>query len=318
MAADEFSIIESYFSSIGKAPAGLVLGQGDDAAVIEVEAGTQLVVAMDTLVEGVHFPARCGPADIAYKALAVNLSDLAAMAAVPSWFQLSLTLPEANADWLEIFATSLQRTATEYGLGLIGGDTCRGPLSITIQIAGQVPQNSYITRGGARPGDRIVVSGELGNAGLGLALQRQEVDLPEPLRSRCEQSLNRPRPRLELTPFLRANASAAIDISDGLRGDLGHILKVSACGATLWRDALPVNDWVREHEAYDYPLGAGDDYEICCCVPERNAAAIDDWNVAHPECPLTVIGEITAQGFCLQQPAGMTDLSAQAGYRHFG
>lgn len=317
MAVDEFSIIESYFSAIGNNFAELVLGQGDDAAVVDVEAGCQLVVAMDTLVSGVHFSPYCAAADIAHKALAVNLSDLAAMAAAPAWFQLSLTLPEADTDWLEEFAAALNQTATEYDLALIGGDTCRGPLSITIQVAGQVPKGSFVKRRGAQPGDQVVVSGELGNAALGLALQQGTVELPKNLRSRCEQALNRPRPRLELIPFLRANASAAIDISDGLCADLGHILDASDCGATLWREALPVNQWVREREAYEYPLDGGDDYEICCCVPVSKDAAIDAWNDAHAECPLTVVGEINAQGYYLQRPGTRLDLSNQGGYRHF-
>jgi thiamine-monophosphate kinase len=282
-----------------------VLAVGDDAAVVNVPPADQMVVSMDTLVGGIHFPVETCAADIAYKALAVNLSDLAAMAASPAWFLLSLTLPKNDSDWLDQFAKGLRQAADNFNLQLIGGDTCRGALSITIQIAGLVPSGRFVTRKHATRGDLILVSGELGNAGLGLAQIQGQVDLPPDLQSRCLLALNRPQPRLELIPFLREFASAAIDISDGLQGDLAHVLKASGCGASISRDAIPVNAWIEQQQAYHYALGAGDDYEICCCVPARHRGEIDNWNLGHPECRL------------LQEGERLIDLTNLQGYRHF-
>jgi thiamine-monophosphate kinase len=317
MGHDEFAIIERYFSNIGNPAGNTVLAVGDDAAVVNVPPADQMVVSMDTLVGGIHFPVETSAADIAYKALAVNLSDLAAMAASPAWFLLSLTLPKNDSDWLDQFAKGLRQAADNFNLQLIGGDTCRGALSITIQIAGLVPSGRFVTRKHATRGDLILVSGELGNAGLGLAQIQGQVDLPPDLQSRCLLALNRPQPRLELIPFLREFASAAIDISDGLQGDLAHVLKASGCGASISRDAIPVNAWIEQQQAYHYALGAGDDYEICCCVPARHRGEIDNWNLGHPECRLTVIGEVTESGYMLQEGERLIDLTNLQGYRHF-
>ena len=317
MAQGEFAIIEQYFSNIGTPADYVALGVGDDAAVVDLPAGEQLVVSMDTLVGGVHFPLDTSPADVAHKALAVNLSDLAAMAATPAWFLLSLTLPGDDSDWPGQFADGLRNSADVYKLALIGGDTCRGELSITVQIAGMVPSNTYLTRGQASPGDLILVTGELGNAALGLAHKQGRIELPGELQTRCLLALNRPQPRLELTPFLREFATAAIDISDGLQGDLGHLLKASGCGARIAQAAVPVNPWIKREAGYQYALAAGDDYEICCCVPPGCEADIDNWNQQHPNCRLTVIGEITGSDFLLEVEGQLVDLGNSQGYRHF-
>ena len=182
MAQDEFAIIRQYFSAIGEPGADIVLGVGDDAAVIEVPAGFQQVVSLDTLIADVHFPADTNPADVAYKALAVNVSDIAAMAATPSWFLLSISLPRVDTTWLEQFSEGLKQAAEQFGLALIGGDTCRGALSISLQIAGLVPAGEFVSRGGAKPGDLVLVSGTLGNAALGLAFRQGRIDLPQELR----------------------------------------------------------------------------------------------------------------------------------------
>jgi thiamine-monophosphate kinase len=317
MAQDEFAIIERYFSDIGKPAENIALGIGDDAAVVEVPPAEQLVVSMDTLVSGVHFPPDTDPADIAYKALAVNLSDLAAMAATPAWFLMALTLPQNDPGWLHQFASGLRQTADAFQLQLIGGDTCHGELSICIQIAGLVPAGRYRVRGQASPGDLILVTGELGNAALGLAHQQGKIDLPHNLQAKCRLALNRPRPRLELTPFLREYATAAIDISDGLQGDLAHILKASGCGAEIVQHALPVNAWIRVQDAYHYALSAGDDYEICCCVPARHQARIESWNHGHPDCRLSRVGEITDSGYFLRDGDSLINLDNARGYQHF-
>jgi thiamine-monophosphate kinase len=317
MLQDEFSIIQRYFADVGKPTPNTVLTIGDDAAVVEVPQGFQQVVSMDTLICGVHFAADTSPADIAYKALAVNLSDLAAMAATPDWFLLSISLPQVDADWLRQFADSLRQTAERFALQLIGGDTCRGHLSISIQIAGLVPVARFVTRAGARAGDLLLVSGLLGNAGLGLAQQQGRVELPDDLRLRCLQALNRPQPRLELNEFLRNFASAAIDISDGLQGDLSHILHASHCGARIDQAALPVDPWIKKHDLYQYPLGAGDDYEICCSVPQQYRSEVESWNRQHADCYLTEIGELTEAGFTLQVGSRQVDLASAGGFRHF-
>ncbi|MCP4765274.1 MAG: thiamine-phosphate kinase [Gammaproteobacteria bacterium] len=318
MAQNEFAIIQQYFSAIGEPAASTVLGIGDDAAVVEVPVGYQQVVSMDTLIAGVHFPEDTSPADIAYKALAVNLSDLAAMAATPNWFLLSLSLPHSDPPWLEAFADGLRKTAAAFRLQLIGGDTCHGALSISIQVAGLVPAGEFVSRAGASAGDLILVSGELGGAGLGLAHLQGRIDLPEALRADCLQALNRPRPRLELSDFLRRFASAAIDISDGLQGDLAHILKASHCGARIDRAAIPVVPWIERQDLYQLALGGGDDYEICCTVAPKYRAEIENWNRLHAHCRLSTIGEITDTGFDLCIGDKITDLSQAQGYRHFG
>jgi thiamine-monophosphate kinase len=317
MAQDEFAIIKQYFSNIGEPAANLALGIGDDAAVVEVPSDEQLVVSMDTLVSGVHFPLDTSPADIAYKALAVNLSDLAAMAATPAWFLLALTLPQNDTTWLQQFADGLRQAADAFKLQLIGGDTSHGKLSISIQIAGLVPSGGYVTRAQASPGDLILVTGELGNAALGLAQRQGEIELPQELREKCLLALNRPQPRLELSPFLRQYASAAIDISDGLQGDLAHILKASGCGANIRQSALPVNAWIEEQGAYHYALAAGDDYEICCCVSAMHRAEIESWNLEHADCRLSEIGKITESGYFLHDREHLIDLGNAQGYQHF-
>lgn len=315
--ASEFEIIEQYFVGVGRGTADVRVGIGDDAAVVEVPPDRQLVVSMDTLVEGRHFPPATSPADIAYKALAVNLSDLAAMAAEPAWFLLSLTLEDDDPIWLSQFSNGLKQTADHFGLQLIGGDTCRGPLAVTIQIAGLVQRDGYVRRSGAAVGDIVLVSGELGNAALGLTHRRGAIELDPALQAKCSLALNRPRPRLELAPFLRSFASAAIDISDGLVGDLRHILDASGCGARIARVAIPVNEWIARHEAHDYALYAGDDYEICCTLPQQHRDEIESWNRGHPECRLAPIGEITESGYLLRDGDALVDLSQRRGYRHF-
>ena len=315
--ANEFAIIEQYFKSIGKPADSTILGIGDDAAVVEVPPGHQLVVSIDTLIEGTHFPPNTHPADIAYKSLAVNLSDLAAMSANPAWFLLSLSLEESDPEWLSEFASSLNQTANTFGLQLIGGDTCHGKLAISIQIAGHVPSGQFVGRQGAAVGDIILVSGELGNAALGLAHKSGNLVLEPALQAKCELALNRPQPRLELNPFLREFASSAIDISDGLIGDLKHILDASNLGARIERSALPVDAWIEQHDAYEYALDAGDDYEICCTLPARFGGEVDKWNRAHPQCRLALVGEITKSGYHLRDGDNLIDLSGRQGYRHF-
>jgi thiamine-monophosphate kinase len=314
---NEFSLIEEFFSNTGKSPFPVELSQGDDAAIIDVPVGKQLVMSVDTLISGVHFPKQTCAADIAHKSLAVNLSDLAAMGATPAWFLLSITLPKFDEVWLREFSASLKETSNQYQIELIGGDTCRGPLSITVQVTGLVDKNCYVNRKGAKRGDLILVTGQLGNAALGLAHLQQRVTLPIDLIQPCVEALNRPLPRLELSNFLTNYASAAIDLSDGLVGDLRHILDQSQKGAVIRRNALPVNDWIRSHQAYDFALTGGDDFELCFTVPARYISAIDDWNQNNPQCQLTDIGEIIGSGYLLVSNHQTEDLNHWQGYQHF-
>ena len=318
MSGSEFSLIERFFSDTGARQDSTVLSQGDDAAVIDVPAGYQLVMSIDTLIAGVHFPENTSPADIAWKALAVNLSDLAAMAAEPAWCLLSLSLPGYDEAWLSEFSESLKKIAQQYSIELIGGDTCRGLLSVTIQVNGLVRRNQYVVRSGAQQGDLLVVSGQLGNAALGLADIGHEISLPEPLRSTCIEALNRPLPRLCLTSFLREYATSAIDISDGLVGDLRHIVNKSQVGAMIYRDKLPVTDWIREHSLYDYALSGGDDYELCFTIPEKNKDRVNEWNRQNKDCSLSIIGEITGAGYFLTDSRQTINLENYNGYLHFG
>lgn len=314
----EFSIIENYFANLGSSEQGTILSQGDDAAVLEVPQGKQAVMSVDTLIAGVHFPLETNSSDIAHKALAVNLSDLAAMGATPAWFLLSLTIPNTDQNWLESFSRSLGEIAEQYRIELVGGDTCHGPLSITIQVTGLVDKDNYITRSGAKVGDLILVSGQLGNAALGLAHLQNRIKLDESLILPCIQAINRPVPRLCLTEFLRDYASAAIDISDGLVGDLKHILDKSKVGATIRKNDLPVSEWIKNSNAYEYALTGGDDYELCITMPPKYRDQVVLWNRDNPDCQLQEIGAITETGYLLDAETESIDLSHSTGYQHFG
>jgi len=317
LSLNEFSLIERYFADTGKGQFGAKLAQGDDAAIVEVPVGMQAVMSMDTLISGVHFPENTRVADIAYKSLAVNLSDLAAMAATPAWFLLSLSLPDFNETWLNDFSVSLKQTANLFQIELVGGDTCRGPLSITIQATGLVTKDRYISRSGAKPGDKILVSGSLGNAALGLAYLQTKVNLPSTMSGQCLSALNRPQPRVELIEFLSRYASAAIDLSDGLVGDLAHILRRSQTGAIINQVNLPVNEWIRQNNAYHYALNGGDDYEICFTLPPQHWPRVVQWNEEHPDCRLSAIGEVSNSGYTLIQGQQTIDLHDCKGYQHF-
>jgi len=315
---NEFSLIERFFGDTGRSPYPAVLSQGDDAAVIEIPQGMQAVMSMDTLICNVHFPAQTSAADIASKVLAVNLSDLAAMAATPAWFMLSLSLPDYDESWLRAFSNSLKRSADHYQLELIGGDTCRGPLSVTVQITGLVEAGCHLSRHGARVGDKILVSGKLGNASMGLAQLQQKIQLPKATRALCLSALNQPIPRLELRDLLTRYASAAIDLSDGLVADLGHILDRSGVGARIRQADLPVSQWLVENNVYHHALYGGDDYELCFTLPRQHQSVMKQWNLDNPDCLLTEIGEITDSNYTLVEGDQLIDLSDRQGYQHFG
>ncbi|MCK5876117.1 MAG: thiamine-phosphate kinase [Candidatus Marithrix sp.] len=263
----EFDLIYRYFTNKFPQRSDVELGIGDDAAICNVPSNMQLVTSIDTLIAGVHFPLTTTPEDIGYKALAVNLSDMAAMGATPVWMTLALTCPEVDAIWLQKFSQGLLELAQIHQVSLIGGDTTRGPLTITIQIAGLIPLNTAIKRSGAKPGDNIYVSGTLGDAGLGLAAITQQVALSKSAYKYMLSSLNRPIPRVQEGQSLLGIANSCIDISDGLIADLKHILDASKVGASLQIDNVPLSSMLCEsvsHEtALNLALSAGDDYELC-------------------------------------------------------
>ena len=319
MPVSEFTLIEKYFNRQKNniSESSVILGIGDDAAILKVPDKHQLVVTIDTLIAGRHFPESTPARDIAYKALAVNVSDLAAMAATPAYFVLSLTLPESDETFLKQFSDGLFEAAEEFNILLVGGDTCRGPLSITIQASGYVPDDGYITRSGAQPGDHIIVSGELGAAAVGLACLTGETELDPALKLLVLESLNRPIPRIDLIPVLREYATSAIDLSDGLVGDLAHILEKSQVGASLKQDSIPVFESIKHNDSYNYALTGGDDYELLFTVSENKVAALMQ-SANNLSLDITDIGVITEQGYWLHHQGNQLDLSSKQGFDHFG
>lgn len=318
----EFDIIERFFHHKRINRPDVVVGIGDDAAVLAVPQNKQLITAMDTLVSGVHFFADADPADIAYKALAVNLSDLAAMAAEPAWFSLALTLPQAENNWLTRFAQGLFELAEQYQLQLIGGDTTRGPLSATIQIFGFADPLQAVRRDGAKIGDLIYVTGELGTAGF--ALQHMQTGMPK--LEVLEQNLVfphllRPVPRVKEALILRDYMHAAIDVSDGLAADLTHILNQSGLGATIFVEKLPLSATVVTHSqqelAYSLALTSGDDYELCFTVSPENQNIVEQ-KLRQVGCPFSQIGYIESQvGLRCISPNGHEFKIARMGFQHF-
>lgn len=268
----EFDIIAKYFARHERRD-DVLLGIGDDAAVLAVPANRRLVVAMDTIVAGVHFPQDTAANDIGYRALAVNLSDLAAMGAQPAWMTLSLSAPAADAAWLEGFSRGLFELADRHQVALVGGDTVKGPLVVTVQIAGTVEIDRWLTRAGARCGDLLFVSGTPGDAAAGLAVLQRNLPATSATRQ-LRQRFLRPEPRVSLGRTLRSIATAAMDVSDGLLTDLDKLTAASGCGARIDVDRLPLSQALLESfgrdAGIDYALAGGDDYELLFTVaPDR-------------------------------------------------
>lgn len=318
---NEFEIIRHYFAAQIQHRPDVITGIGDDAAIVSVPPGNELAVTTDTLVENVHFLAADPPYDIAYKALAVNLSDLAAMGASPAWVMLALTMPGANTDWIQDFCTGLFTLANRHRVQLIGGDMTHGPLSITIQAMGFVPAGKAVLRSQAKPGDLIYVTGTLGDAGLALARLQQKIQLDTSYQRMVMERLHRPEPRLATGGQLTGLASAAIDISDGLAADLGHILEQSGVGALINVDTIPLSEALQHslpHEkAVAMALTAGDDYELCFTVPPHKRGELESRLAAVP-CRYTRIGIVTEQaGLILRYQNGDEYHGSIEGYQHF-
>ncbi|OOG36342.1 thiamine-phosphate kinase [Rhodanobacter sp. C05] len=294
----EFDLIELIRRHTVQPRDDVRLGIGDDAAVLAVPAGQELAVAIDTLVDGVHFPRGTSAADIGWKALAVNLSDLAAMGASPAWALLALTLPTADAAFVEDFAEGFAQLAQSHRLALVGGDTTRGPLCISVAVHGFVPPGKALTRAGARVGDAVLVTGTLGDAAAGLhALQHswRDDDPRSNLREFLIERLNRPVPRLAAGAALRGQASACADISDGLLADLGHICTASGVGAEIEAALLPRSSALlglhEDAAALHFALSGGDDYELCFTVPAQRLADVQA-DLSRLGCGVTRIGRI--------------------------
>lgn len=323
----EFNLIEHFFKAKSAQRKDVIIGIGDDAAVTHIPQGQALVTTTDTLLSGVHFLPDSGGHAIAQKAIAVNLSDLAAMGAEPAWISLSLSMPEANEVWLHEFSEGLRELVDYYSMQLIGGDTVQGPLAITITAQGFVPFDQAITRGGAKPGDLVYVTGTLGDAGLGLAIAKNTLNQDELASISAEnrefllKRLDYPTPRLLTGTQLRRIASACIDLSDGLVSDIQHILKASECGAVLNLDKLPLSEALRtstdDDTAINYALSAGDDYELLFTVSEEQKGHLET-TLANVDVQVTCIGHVSGSSGKLElrknDQAYKVDVQ---GYQHF-
>lgn len=323
MSHSEFDVIRRYFTDTTLQRHDVMVGVGDDAALLQHPARNhQLAVTVDTLVAGVHFPASTSAENIGYKSLAVSLSDLAAMGAEPAWMTLAITLPKVDHAWLADFSRGLFELAHSHDVQLVGGDTTRGPLSITIQLIGFVPEGQAMLRSGAKAGDGVFVTGTLGDAGAGLwLLQHPEaINRHKNIAPWLISRLERPTPRITAALAMRGLPSAAIDISDGLAADLGHLVDASGVGAEIEIDRLPLSAAFRQldhPDGWQLAAGAGDDYELCFTASPEREAEIQTWLKAL-DCPCTRIGTIvTRPGIRWRDADGNPHLLLRPGYDHF-
>ena len=318
----EFDLIKRYFlrKSLQN---DVILSVGDDCAITSIPTGYQLAITTDTLVEGTHFLPSISPADLAYKSVAVNLSDLAAMGATPAWMSLALTLPEIKEEWLAEFSQSLFAILDRYGVSLIGGDTTKGSLSITLTAQGFLPENQGLFRHQAKVGDWIFVSGFLGDsaAGLDLLLQNRKIE-NESDRYFIQRHL-RPTPRVELGLALRSFSCCALDISDGLLADLEHILERSQVGAEIYLENLPISRHLciqyEQTQAEKFALTGGEDYELCFTVSEEKREEMEQV-LRSQGIKVTRIGQIlpATSGLNLLKNGEKVALPEHCGFDHFG
>ena len=320
----EFELIRRFFvrGDSARRDPNVLLGIGDDAAVLDVPKGADLVVSVDTIVAGRHFPEGADARSIGHRVLAVNLSDMAAMGAMPAWATLALTLPSADSDWLEKFAAGFFDLADAHSVALIGGDTTRGPLTVSVQILGSVPHGSALRRGGGEAGNILAVSGTLGDAAAGLALlQAPPAAKYSPEAEALIQRYNYPAPRVQLGQAARGIASAAMDLSDGLIGDLPKLAQACGLAAHVCVEALPLSRAMRKSvslgQARDWALAGGDDYELLFAVPANRftelQGAADQLNLT-----LTPIGELHAGAGVTWSLNGEDFAPRVSGYEHFG
>jgi thiamine-monophosphate kinase len=320
---NEFELIGRHFA---RAPRhdDVKLGVGDDAAIVAPAPGVEYAVSVDMLVEGRHFAAGTSPEDLGHKALAVNLSDMAAMGATPRFVLLAGALPVADDAWLAAFMRGFDNLATRYDVELIGGDTTRGPLNLCVTIIGEVPAGQAITRAGAAVGDTVFVSGQLGDAALALAMRDGGLRVDAPIADQLARRLDRPEPRVALGIALRGVASSALDVSDGLVGDLTHILDASRVGAVVDLAAMPASDELRaqldgpqREVALACLLGGGDDYELCFTAAAAMRPKIEA--IARSlDLPVAAIGAITATpGLVVRDERGRPMPALPRAFDHF-
>ena len=323
----EFALIQRFFmrhstasDSASAAPSGVILGIGDDAALLDMPPGTELVAAVDTIVAGRHFPEGADARSIGHRALAVNLSDLAAMGATPAWATLALTMPSVDGAWLERFAAGLLDLADANGVALVGGDTTRGPLTISVQLLGHVPRGAVLRRSGARAGDLLAVTGTLGDAGAGLEFVGAVLPETRPAALELIRRFEYPAPRVRFGLAARGIATAAMDLSDGLVGDLPKLAQASGLAAHVSVERLPMSEAMRAvvpaAQALAWALAAGDDYELLLAVPAPRyaelAAAAGQLNLR-----LTTIGELRAGGGVTWSLNGGDFVPGVRGWDHF-
>jgi thiamine-monophosphate kinase len=314
----EFDLIRRYFT---RATPGAELGVGDDAALLRVSPGMALAVSTDMLVSGTHFFPDTDPFFLGHKTLAVNLSDMAAMGAQPRWVTLAIALPNVDAAWLEKFSAGFFALADQHGVELIGGDTTRGPLNLCVTIMGEVPHGGALLRSGARVDDEIWVSGRLGDAALALAHLQGRTALPDAEFAACAHALHQPQPRVALGLALRGLANSAIDISDGLLADLGHMLEAAEVGAQIdlikLPVSLPVGKNLGQSLGIQCALAGGDDYELCFTASTARHAEVLRIS-AKLDLPLTCVGRIVAGKGCIVHDADGKPLKLDNnGYDHF-
>ena len=324
--SDEFSLISRFFNDVGRVgepfsdDSLVALGIGDDCAILRSPAGYETCLSIDTLVCGVHFPENIAPDKLGYRSLAVSLSDLAAMGANPVAFTLAITLPDNNAQWLEGFSQGLSRIANEYGVRLIGGDTTKGPLTISIQVHGFAPSGMAIRRSGANPGDLICITGTLGDAGAALDYLHLDESSGD-LNANIQHFLRRyyyPQPKISAGLAIRALASAAIDVSDGLLADFNHIAESSQVGGVFYENNIPVSDELVAEKgggAMSLALTAGDDYELCFCIPASLVEAMKENKLLDR---VVIIGRVKASlGMTMIDNDGNERSLSPKGYQHF-
>ncbi len=316
----EFELIKQYFSALGRDVSDSVrLGVGDDCAVIAPPRERELVVSIDTMVEGVHFPVGTAPERIATRLLGAALSDLAAMGAEPGFFTLALTLPESDRRWLAAFAGALADTANHYGVQLVGGDTTRGPLTLSVQVHGWTKPGGALRRSSARPGDLVYVTGTLGDSRGGLEALLTQAPVCRDVSVLLER-FYAPQARLSTGVLVGEFATAAIDISDGLLADLGHILAQSGVGALLHLSELPISQalhrWAGERRSREWALNGGEDFELCFTAPALLEPKLA-WALRGHDVAVTCIGQITEERQLMLSDDGHVYPAQVAGYAHF-
>ncbi len=317
---NEFELIDHFFKRDTINPSFVKTGIGDDCALLQVPPGQQLAVTTDTLLSGVHFFPDVDPFSLGHKALAVNLSDLAAMGALPQAVTLSITLPDNNEAWLSNFCRGFFQLADQYSVDLVGGDTTSGPLSITVHAMGVVPVGLALRRNSAQVGDGLFVTGTIGDSGLALAHHYGKIQLPAADFQLMARQLDQPEPRVRQGIVARGLASAAIDVSDGLLADLGHITKQSVVGAEIWVDNVPFSPAAQQFLGEGGDIGllltSGDDYQLVFAVPPKNQQVFIE-QMAATRCLVSEIGVIISGQDLIVKQNGVLLRLEQRGYNHF-